>query len=833
MKRFSCLIASLLWVMGAFAQEAPGSGKVVDETGKALQGANVVAYGPEGKVLSYAISGGDGSFLLKKTDGMQRLSVSFLGYKTVNLSAEAFKDGQLIRMEPGGFQLKEVAVTAERIRESGDTLTYSVGGFKQAQDRSIADVIGKMPGLEVKPNGTIEYQGKSINKFYIEGMDLMGSQYALSSENLSADKVKEVQVLENHQAVKSLRGVSFSEQAALNIVLKDEAKSTWTGLADLGGGYGDEWLYDNRLMGMQFNKRFQTLMLYKNDNTGKDIGSEVIDLADLGGYRAENGLLNMISLGGPDFDRERYTFNASHLLAGNWLIKTGVDSQLRLQASGLLDREHQRSESWTSYLTIDGMPVVVEDWDVTGRKRQVKGEVDYTLNGAKTYLRSRTKVYADWNCSEGRMNLDGTATDLMVRPWKRSVSEDFQLSHTTQDGHIWRLFSASGYTWLPGQLLTLDGREQVLDLGMLSSQNYASWQHRLGRWRITGKAGLDVQRQQINGHDWSMLFPYAEPALQREIGGHTFDGILRVGYQRRQYDGNTRQRVTFEPTLRWNWKISPKSSFMAYYRLSVNPVQGLRVMDEPVYTSYRSLYVGTGVPDAQSSHTLYGTYSYRNPVSGLFFSVSPMWTLSKGNLLCASEMNSGLYLQRATGQVYDSNLYAVDSRVSKSFSWARTVIGLSGSASLGDYSYLSGGEVVDARTAEYEVSADYSLRPARWMSVQGYSGVVVSRRSVEGLAPTCISDWEHWLQLNFLPAKGWMLSWRNELYHSSEKDFGVNWFSDLSVSYKADRWEISLIGSNIVGTSQYERVRVSSTVQSYTLTHLRPREVLLKVCWDL
>ena len=348
MQRIACLLALLLWALGASAQEAPGSGKVVDETGTALQGANVVAYGPEGKVLSYAISGEDGTFLLKKTDGTQRLSVSFLGYKTVNLSAEAFKDGQLIRMEPGGFQLKEVAVTAERIRESGDTLTYSVGGFKQAQDRSIADVIGKMPGLEVKSNGTIEYQGKSINKFYIEGMDLMGSQYALASENLSADKVKEVQVLENHQAVKSLRGVSFSEQAALNIVLKDEAKTTWTGLADLGGGYGNEWLYDCRLMGMQFNKRFQTLMLYKNNDTGKDIGSEVIDLADLGGYRAENGLLNMISLGGPDFDRERYTFNASHLLAGNWLIKTGTNSQLRLQASGLLDREHQLSESRTT-----------------------------------------------------------------------------------------------------------------------------------------------------------------------------------------------------------------------------------------------------------------------------------------------------------------------------------------------------------------------------------------------------------------------------------------------------------------------------------------------------
>ena len=56
----------------------------------------------------------------------------------------------------------------------------------------------------------------------------MGSQYALASENLSADKVKEVQVLENHQAIKSLRDVSFSEQAAINLVLKDEAGFTTT-----------------------------------------------------------------------------------------------------------------------------------------------------------------------------------------------------------------------------------------------------------------------------------------------------------------------------------------------------------------------------------------------------------------------------------------------------------------------------------------------------------------------------------------------------------------------------------------------------------------------------
>jgi len=832
MKRLTLVLFLLLSAVLAFAQE-PLSGIVVDDTGKALTGANVMVYGPDGKVLSFAVTGADGTFQLKKTAGLERITASFMGFKTVSIPAGQFKDGQQIRMEAGGFQLKEVAVTAQRIKESGDTLTYSVGGFKQAQDRSIADVIGKMPGLEVKSNGTIEYQGKSINKFYIEGMDLMGSQYALASENLSADKVKEVQVLENHQAIKSLRDVSFSEQAAINLVLKDEAKSTWSGLADLGGGYGKEWHYDNRLMGMQFNKHFQTLMLYKNNNTGKDIGAEVVDLTDLTGYRMENGLLDMISLSGPEFERERYTFNSSHLLAGNWLLKTGADSQLRLQVSGLLDWEHQQSCCRTTYLTIAGMPVVVEDWDVTGHRREVKGEVEYTLNSAKTYLNSRTKVYADWNASSGVMNLDGNATDLMVRPWKRSVSEDLSMSHKTKDGHIWRLFSSTGYTWLPGQLLTLDGKQEMMDLGLFSTRNYASVSHRIGKWMLSGKLGMDARRQQINDHLWSLLMPYTEPALQREFGRHKLDGTLKVSYQRRIYDQNVMQGVYFEPTVRWNWKLSPTSSMMAYYRLSASPIQGTKVVDAPVYTSYRSQYVGMGIPDVQLSHTVSGTYSFRNPVYGLFFSINPVFTRSKGNLLYANAIDSGIYIQQASGQKYDANTYLLDGRISKSFSWCRTVIGLSGSALLSDYGYLSAGKVADARTAAYTVSLDYSFRPARWITVEGGSLLEMTRRSVEGKATASVNDWEHRMQLNFLPAKRWIVSLHNELYHSSEKEFGVNWFCDASLSYKADRWELSLSGRNLVGTSQYERVHISSAVQSYTLTYLRPREVVVRFCLDL
>ena len=310
-------------------------GTVHDVFGQPLFGANVVAYSADGKLLAYTSVNKDGCFSLKRLPDAERLTVSFMGYKSVILSVAGFRDGQDIVLTENVFQLREVVAKPERISQRGDTLTYSVASFKQAQDRSIADVISKMPGLEVKPNGSIEYQGKAINTFYIEGLDLMGGQYAVASSNIPADKVQDVQVLEHHQKVKSLRGVSFSEQAALNIVLKEDAKSVWTGLADLGAGVagkGEGVTYDNRLMGMQFNKRFQTLMMYKNNNTGTDIGHEVQDIADLGGYQAETGLISLMELGGPDFDAQRYTFNNSHLLAGNWLWKTGKDADLRIQA---------------------------------------------------------------------------------------------------------------------------------------------------------------------------------------------------------------------------------------------------------------------------------------------------------------------------------------------------------------------------------------------------------------------------------------------------------------------------------------------------------------------
>jgi hypothetical protein len=55
---------------------------------------------------------------------------------------------------------------------------------------------------------------------------LLQGRYGLATNNISAKDVAIVQIMENHQPIKALKDRSFSDQAAINLKLKDAAKGT-------------------------------------------------------------------------------------------------------------------------------------------------------------------------------------------------------------------------------------------------------------------------------------------------------------------------------------------------------------------------------------------------------------------------------------------------------------------------------------------------------------------------------------------------------------------------------------------------------------------------------
>lgn len=822
------------------------SGKVVDTSENGMYGVNIVAYNESGKQLCYAISDAEGYFTLKPVGGIAYVRFSFLGYETQTVKYNPSVNKVIVRMKETSFQLREVSVKAERISERGDTLTYSVAGFKQIQDRSIADVIRKMPGLEVRPNGSISYQGKSINHFYIEGLELMGSQYAQASNNISADKVESVQVLENHQAVRSLRDIEFSDKAALNIVLKDDAKSVWTGLADIGLGWAeksDGFLYENRLMGMNFKKNFQTLLLYKNANTGTNIADEILSLSDLLEYRGEANIISLLDLGGPAFDAERYTFNKSHLLSGNWLWRTGRDSDLRIQASGLFDSEEQLRKSTTTYLDLDSSPVITEDWNVESRRKEVKGEITYTLNKEKTYLKSISKVYSDCNVSQGNMLYNDTFTALSVKPYKRMVSEDLMLSHTTAGGNVIQFNSSTGYTRLPGQLLTINGSRQLLDMDLFSSKNHVQYKKKFGALYFDNMMGFDSRYQKINSIDWKLQQLYWSPSVSMRHKGHELTAKAKVSYVNQLLDNSGNGAADklrssdfwIEPNLNWRWEMSSTSKLILDYRLTADPYDAKKLVTEPLFTSYAQCTVGIGEPETQFAHSLSASFTYRNPLYGLFAYLRPVYIHNKGNILYSGELDSGVYNMVATSGRYSTDSYIVDGRIAKNFFWANTTLGFGGGVNSSESQMLVSGVLAKNRMNVYNASFDYSLKPVKGISVQGKSKMMICNRQ-EKTAPyneSGVIDWSHSLGVNFNPAGGWIFSLNNEIYHSNEKSFGVNSFCDISVGYKSKKWEVSLVADNIIGNSVYEQVNVSSITRFYSMTRLRPREYLMKLIVDL
>lgn len=845
--RHAVLFVLLITSLSLFAQTF--TGKVNDRKGESLVGASVVVTTEGSSTVAYCLTNAKGLYELNVSEEKmpKNITVSYIGFQKRIMPFSDLKDGMAIVLVEGDFKLKEVKVKAERIQSTGDTLTYSVAGFRQGQDRSIADVIAKMPGLEVKTDGKVEYQGKPISKFYIEGLDLMGSQYGVANQNISADKIKSVQVLENHQSVKSLRGVSFSEQAALNLVLMDDAKAVWTGTTDIGLGYGDDFLYDCRLMGMRFNKKYQTLMMYKNNNIGKQLDNEVLDLAALlkGRTGSESGILSMMSVEAPTLAENRYTFNHSHLIACNWLWKTGKESELRVQGNGFVDKTDMQDYSSSTYLTLADLPVIVEEQNFGNTRSEWKGEVSYQYNGDKSFIKNNLKGYIDFNKSIGTMIYNGQQTNMMVKPHKRNMTEDFQMSHTTTKGNVYNVDSYWSYSYLSGQLLTIAGMTERLNLGFFSTQNDFRYNLKVGRQYLNNELGFNYDRQSIGvimreeterTNVYGFLRMYWTPSMSFLLGKHKVDIKSMISYANQSYRDSKSYHLWIDPLINWNWKVTVVSEFSASIGYKNTPLMGKGIYDTPIFTSYRTQRINRGETDATYSYYVTAAYNYSNPVLGLFLNVRPTYNCTSGNILYESTLNDNVYTMTATNKDYSMQTVGVTGRINKTFGWAKTLIGLGASHNRTDYSLLVSSMVNDARMSVTTATLDYSLRPARVLSVEGKSNVHFynqKNRTNPGLSSGNTTDWKHYLNLHVFPANRWMISIKNELFHTNDKSVATNYFLDFAISYKVKQWELFLTANNLIGTSEFERRTLGNTIESYSVTRLRPREFLVKWSVDL
>ena len=267
MKNYSLLLFFFLSIF-TFAQKTV-SGKITDSDGQPVPSASVTVEEPgKDAIIAYSITNSKGEYKVTFTTPEQNVDLKVKAFNQKPQTKSIKNDNQTLNLslESDATEIKEVKLKAKIVTKRGDTISYDIKAFESKSDRTLADVLKKVPGIEVNKDGSILYQGEPLGKFYVNGKDLMEGGYGTINNSLPTDAEQKVEVMENHQPVKILQDKVPSDQAALNVVLKK--KVTMTGRGEVGAGF-NPLLWNLKLTPMFFGQKNQWVVNYKANNNDK------------------------------------------------------------------------------------------------------------------------------------------------------------------------------------------------------------------------------------------------------------------------------------------------------------------------------------------------------------------------------------------------------------------------------------------------------------------------------------------------------------------------------------------------------------------------------------
>lgn len=880
MNRFLCLIVIEICSLCAYAQKASYEGIVRHaESKRPLEFVSVCLLAKDSAVVDYTYTNEKGYFeLARKTGGAHSLSFSCLGYKKVIIPLQSFVNASELFLEEDVFKLQEVKISSNRIRQSKDTLIYSVSGFKMPQDRNIEDVLKKIPGIEVAQNGQIKFQDKPISNFYIDGMDLLDSKYALASKNIPANMVKEIQVLQSHQPIAALRNKYFSDNAALNLTLEDDAKNHFIGMADLGLGIDQQsdMLWDNRLMGMLFGKNMQNLTMYKNNNIGEDIGNEINALTantleSVQQIGSEDDFFHTQPTSPKNIDRSRYLSNDAHLVSMNHLYKPQKNKDLRLQITALHDKQFASHQAETEYYYPSQTLTISEQENFLGQENRLEAEMSYIQNDSNVYLKNTLRGMVGLYKSELSLTADGSPTKINNHPQRRLIQNNFHIIKNSNK-HSFSLYSNNSYLELPQYMTVTPGLyeelltggqkyeclQQDASLRTFKSDSYTYFQHMIGRVYLKYKAGfiyenrylqsmLFADARQIGDNDYSnkirleTIEAYIEPSLNLKTEYWSLLFRVPLAYHNSrlrshlpQVERQAKHCVLPTPSLNIKYNLN------AYWTVSgMSALYFMKPDIKYLYTGYLFNTYRTAQKFTQKLTYDKNSYNllrmrYNNPLNGLFISLSGFFSqIWQENIYVYNNEESFLSSCQSNYYPNTKKFYGGSIRISKAAGWNKLFAALSASYSRQDNNIFLEDALADSHLSIASLAADVSLQPSQYINLSAKSKATHIQSEIELDKQTTAKAWsyEHSLDINLIFSSKWRAKIGNFLTHDSQSK-RITYFSDASLTYTKNKWLFEFEAHNLFNHNQLNTIYITDWTQQTSVYFLRPREFLLKAAFS-
>lgn len=873
-----CTIILQLYILSAYSQNVI-SGNISDSSGKAWGGIMVtISDSKTSQMVAFAQSYDSGNFTIESNSECDSLLFMATGmlFGKYNKVIPNKTQTLNIKKEEEALEIKEVIVKSPLIIVKSDTVIYDVSRFIDANDVAIEDVIKRLPGVSVDASGVIKYQDRAINKFYIEDMDLLQGRYSVATKNIDARDISKIEIMENHQPIKAMKGIKDSDAAAMNLRLKDDVKSVFMLTAQLGAGAEIDNpeispLWDATVTGMIFARNMQSMAQYKGNNSGVNIYDQLRSLTTRNMFGSEN--YTSISMPSPpSIDEDRYLFNNTQSGSLNQLFRDKGGNDFTANIIYVDDRIDRNSQSSTSiYLPDQDATVIDEDVSSLQQHNILEANLQHESNQKEGYLNNNLSLSREWNSSLGSVISDNIIDQELSSP-------SMQISHSlynvkNRDGKGYELSLNSGYKSEAQDLTVYSGlypdifnggeEYSAIRQNIDSRSGYANASFSL--LSLLNFANISVDPISSISYNYNSLnsdiLTTNNSCITSQLSSNDFVNNLiynkinanlglnlRYAYKKikvnislpvaynyidisnaAQSQKDSHSLFWFQPRASLFYTINNKLKLNASYGHN-NQTAGVQTLySGSILTSYRSIGRYDNLLPTSSMDNSSLSLEYKSIFSMFFANLRYSYFNIKNDMVTSTYYDDILALTSRQLLENVASSQSFSGNISKGFDFVSTKLSISSSYGISHSEQYIQEELVRFENELLGVEGSLTMRPAKWLGLQyvaKWNQTLSKPEGGEDLTPIRSMTNEGDANINI--TKSLYLSTHYESYYNSAAigDKYMN-FVDLGVNYNAKGLNLSLKCTNLVNNNRYEVARYSSLDEYRYSYQIRPRMIML------
>lgn len=844
------------------------SGRLADTAGESIPNVSVLVHNiGSDLIMAYGFSDIDGNYEISFNLPADSLDIKTNSSFYEKITKRITNTSQTIDfvLKEEVYELKGVTVMARSIEKTGDTVEYFVDSFVGLEDKSIEDVLKKMPGIEVEGNGQILYQGLPIQKFYVEGMDLMDGQYATISKNLPHQSVASVEIYENHQPIQLLQDRIETDRASLNIKLSKDV--TVTGSGEVGiGAY--PLLWNANVTPMLFSEKVQMVASLQSNNIGKDLlNNNMISYYQDADEEAPDAdeELSIISSPIPLIEKSRYLDNTSHLANFNILAPISKTTQMRVNLSYINDLQKQNSSQQNTYFLPNDTISYTETISNKIYDSYLKGDVAIDRNDKKAYVKDKIEFSKRWNKSYGYVLNNDENINQILNNQAMSVANDLRVLFPVGK-HLLDFVSYNSYDNLPESLNVEPGVfEEIFNVGkpyQKTSQHFdkerfftneaLSGIFTFGNIIVSSKLGISHYQNKvktnlavfphenllgyislINDVNHTYTKPYFSSRLEYKLRRATF--VLNLPLSLNHATTNNREekqeltRVFLNPKLSFKYEFNNMFKINASGQYEQNIDNFENYYDNLVLSDYQSLLTMTAPMSVSDLTRANVRFTFNQPFYAINSSLSYTYQHRNSDIIYKYDIdeNGASYLQMIESP-NTSDYHVINLNVKKFISVIKTTIGLKANLLHNTRHNILNGSLVENKNISASIMPNMMVTIKHWAHFNYSFNFNNIQTFSEDVKKSDVNYLRHYCKLNIFPHRDHLITLNSEIYSHLGKNYI---YFDASYQYSIPKYKLDfeLKCNNIFNNKLYVSYYSGAFSIVESIYEIRPMEIFLSV----